>query len=154
MSNFKLLRKQFLTAPRYTLLFCDRLLLSASAYSDLGAPFYVKLDYDKEGHKLTIRKASVDEALLNKAKKTNHYSAIGSVGAIGSAGSVSAIGSVGSVGSDHRIGGVLELRRLIHREMQISRHFMVAGTRIEDSLVFDLNEAMISDDLSYLAAGE
>ena len=128
MSSFKVVRKQFLTAPRYTLSFRDRLYLSASACSFLGIPIYVKLSYDKAHHTIAVRKASVDEVLLERKNSPNPCSIIG------------------SVGSDHRIAGVFELRRLIQTDIKIYQHFMVSGTQQEDALIFDLEQSVVFYD--------
>ena len=136
LSSFRIVSKQFLPGPNYTLSFRDRLYLSDSACSLLGTPFYVKLSYDKTARTVTVRKASLDEALLKRDKRSAPYSAIG------------------SVGSDHRIGGVLELRRLMQHDMGIHEHFTVNGIQHEDCLVFDLKNSMIYCTGSRLASGE
>ena len=136
ISSFCVVRRQMLSVPHYTLSFQDRLYLSDSAYAALGRPMYVKLYYDKTAHTLTVRKASLDEALLNREKRSAPYSVIG------------------SVGSDHRIGGVLEFRRLIQQDMEIHEHFTVNGMQHEDCLIFDLQISMIYHDGSRVASGE
>ena len=132
MNTFTVLRKEFKPAAKqYSLKFGDHLMLSSAAYYALDSPLYVKLDYNGRTQKLTIMKVSEDEAVIDQTKPFNPHHAIGSIGA------------------KHRICGVLGLRRLIQKELQINQRFIAIGVLHEGGMVFDLTETVIIANANY-----